>query len=172
MPFVCGATNLGEALRRIGEGASMIRTKGEAGTGDVVQAVTHARQILNDIKKIQRLDDEELMTEAKNLKAPYELVCEIKNTGKLPVVNFAAGGVATPADAALLMQIGVEGIFVGSGIFNSENPEKTADAIVQATTHFEDADLLAEVSKGLGAAMRGEEVSKINPEERLEKRGW
>ena len=166
MPFVCGATNLGEALRRIGEGASMIRTKGEAGTGDVVQAVTHARQILNDIKKIQRLDDEELMTEAKNLKAPYELVCEIKNTGKLPVVNFAAGGVATPADAALLMQIGVEGIFVGSGIFNSENPEKTADAIVQATTHFEDADLLAEVSKGLGAAMRGEEVSKINPEER------
>ena len=172
MPFVCGATNLGEALRRIGEGASMIRTKGEAGTGDVVQAVTHARQILNDIKKIQRLDDEELMTEAKNLQAPYELVCEIKNTGKLPVVNFAAGGVATPADAALLMQIGVEGIFVGSGIFNSENPEKTADAIVQATTHFEDADLLAEVSKGLGAAMRGEEVSKINPEERLEKRGW
>ncbi len=172
MPFVCGATNLGEALRRIGEGASMIRTKGEAGTGNVVQAVTHARQILNDIKKIQRLDDEELMTEAKNLKAPYELVCEIKNTGKLPVVNFAAGGVATPADAALLMQIGVEGIFVGSGIFNSENPEKTADAIVQATTHFEDADLLAEVSKGLGAAMRGEEVSKINPEERLEKRGW
>ena len=172
MPFVCGATNLGEALRRIGEGASMIRTKGEAGTGDVVQAVTHARQILNDIKKIQRLEDEELMTEAKNLQAPYELVCEIKNTGKLPVVNFAAGGVATPADAALLMQIGVEGIFVGSGIFNSENPEKTADAIVQATTHFEDADLLAEVSKGLGAAMRGEEVSKINPEERLEKRGW
>jgi len=172
MPFVCGATNLGEALRRIGEGASMIRTKGEAGTGDVVQAVTHARQILTDIKRIQRLDDEELMTEAKNLKAPYELVCEIKNTGKLPVVNFAAGGVATPADAALLMQIGVEGIFVGSGIFNSENPEKTADAIVQATTHFEDADLLAEVSKGLGAAMRGEEVSKINPEERLEKRGW
>jgi len=172
MPFVCGATNLGEALRRIGEGASMIRTKGEAGTGDVVQAVTHARQILNDIKKIQRLDDEELMTEAKNLQAPYELVCEIKNTGKLPVVNFAAGGVATPADAALLMQIGVEGIFVGSGIFNSENPEKTADAIVQATTHFEDADLLAEVSQGLGAAMRGEEVSKINPEERLEKRGW
>ena len=172
MPFVCGATNLGEALRRIGEGASMIRTKGEAGTGDVVQAVTHARQILNDIKKIQRLDDEELMTEAKNLRAPYELVCEIKNTGKLPVVNFAAGGVATPADAALLMQIGVEGIFVGSGIFNSENPEKTADAIVQATTHFEDADLLAEVSQGLGAAMRGEEVSKIKPEERLEKRGW
>ena len=138
MPFVCGATNLGEALRRIGEGASMIRTKGEAGTGDVVQAVTHARQILSDIKKIQRLDDEELMTEAKNLGAPYELVCEVKNTGKLPVVNFAAGGIATPADAALLMQIGVEGIFVGSGIFKSGNPSKMADAIVQATTHYED----------------------------------
>ena len=132
MPFVCGATNLGEALRRIGEGASMIRTKGEAGTGDVVQAVTHARQILSDIKKIQRLDDEELMTEAKNLGAPYELVCEVKNSGKLPVVNFAAGGIATPADAALLMQIGVEGIFVGSGIFKSGNPSKMADAIVQA----------------------------------------
>ena len=150
MPFVCGATNLGEALRRIGEGASMIRTKGEAGTGDVVQAVTHARQILSDIKKIQRLDDEELMTEAKNLGAPYELVCEVKNTGKLPVVNFAAGGIATPADAALLMQIGVEGIFVGSGIFKSGNPSKMADAIVQATTHYEDADLIAEVSKNLG----------------------
>ena len=172
MPFVCGATNLGEALRRIGEGASMIRTKGEAGTGDVVQAVTHARQILSDIKKIQRLDDEELMTEAKNLGAPYELVCEVKNTGKLPVVNFAAGGIATPADAALLMQIGVEGIFVGSGIFKSGNPSKMADAIVQATTHYEDADLIAEVSKNLGGAMKGDEVSKIDPSERLEKRGW
>ena len=172
MPFVCGATNLGEALRRIGEGASMIRTKGEAGTGDVVQAVTHARQILSDIKKIQRLDDEELMTEAKNLGAPYELVCEVKNTGKLPVVNFAAGGIATPADAALLMQIGVEGIFVGSGIFKSGNPSKMAEAIVQATTHYEDADLIAEVSKKLGGAMKGDEVSKIDPSERLEKRGW
>ena len=172
MPFVCGATNLGEALRRIGEGASMIRTKGEAGTGDVVQAVTHARQILSDIKKIQRLDDEELMTEAKNLGAPYELVCEVKNSGKLPVVNFAAGGIATPADAALLMQIGVEGIFVGSGIFKSGNPSKMADAIVQATTHYEDADLIAEISKNLGGAMKGDEVSKIDPSERLEKRGW
>ena len=172
MPFVCGATNLGEALRRIGEGASMIRTKGEAGTGDVVQAVTHARQILSDIKKIQRLDDEELMTEAKNLGAPYELVCEVKNSGKLPVVNFAAGGIATPADAALLMQIGVEGIFVGSGIFKSGNPSKMADAIVQATTHYEDADLIAEISKILGGAMKGDEVSKIDPSERLEKRGW
>jgi pyridoxal 5'-phosphate synthase pdxS subunit len=172
MPFVCGATNLGEALRRIGEGASMIRTKGEAGTGDVVQAVTHARQILSDIKKIQRLDDEELMTEAKNLGAPYELVCEVKNTGKLPVVNFAAGGIATPADAALLMQIGVEGVFVGSGIFKSGNPSKMADAIVQATTHYEDADLIAEISKNLGGAMKGDEVSKLDPSERLEKRGW
>ena len=172
MPFVCGATNLGEALRRIGEGASMIRTKGEAGTGDVVQAVTHARQILSDIKKIQRLDDEELMTEAKNLGAPYELVCEVKNTGKLPVVNFAAGGIATPADAALLLQIGVEGIFVGSGIFKSGNPSKMADAIVQATTHYEDAELIAEISKNLGGAMKGDEVSKLDPSERLEKRGW
>ena len=172
MPFVCGATNLGEALRRIGEGASMIRTKGEAGTGDVVQAVTHARQILSDIKKIQMLDDEELMTEAKNLGAPYELVCEVKNTGKLPVVNFAAGGIATPADAALLMQIGVEGVFVGSGIFKSGNPAKMADAIVQATTHYEDAELIAEISKNLGGAMKGDEVSKIDPSERLEKRGW
>ena len=172
MPFVCGATNLGEALRRIGEGASMIRTKGEAGTGDVVQAVTHARQILSDIKKIQRLDDEELMTEAKNLGAPYELVCEVKNSGKLPVVNFAAGGIATPADAALLMQIGVEGIFVGSGIFKRGNPSKMADAIVQATTHYEDADLIAEISKNLGGAMKGDEVSKIDPSERNEKRGW
>ena len=172
MPFVCGATNLGEALRRIGEGASMIRTKGEAGTGDVVQAVTHARQILSDIKKIQRLGDEELMTEAKNLGAPYELVCEIKNTGKLPVVNFAAGGIATPADAALMMQIGVEGVFVGSGIFKSGNPAKMADAIVQATTHYEDADLIAKVTQNLGGAMKGDEVSKLDPSERLEKRGW
>ena len=172
MPFVCGATNLGEALRRIGEGASMIRTKGEAGTGDVVQAVTHARQILSDIKKIQRLSDEELMTEAKNLGAPYELVCEIKNTGKLPVVNFAAGGIATPADAALMMQIGVEGVFVGSGIFKSGNPAKMADAIVQATTHYEDADLIAKVSQNLGGAMKSVEVSKLDPSERLEKRGW
>jgi|TARA_B110000116_G_scaffold163493_1_gene141361 pyridoxal 5'-phosphate synthase pdxS subunit len=172
MPFVCGATNLGEALRRIGEGASMIRTKGEAGTGDVVQAVTHARKILSDIKKIQRLNDEELMTEAKNLGAPYELVCEIKNTGKLPVVNFAAGGIATPADAALMMQIGVEGVFVGSGIFKSGNPAKMADAIVQATTHYEDADLIAKVSQNLGGAMKGDEVSKLDPSERLEKRGW
>ena len=172
MPFVCGATNLGEALRRIGEGASMIRTKGEAGTGDVVQAVTHARQILNDIKKIQRLDDEELMTEAKNLRAPYELVCEIKNTGKLPVVNFAAGGVATPADAALLMQIGVEGIFVGSGIFKSEDPRKMADAIVKETTHYNDPDQLVNISKGLGSAMPGIESNKISDEEKLALRGW
>ncbi len=172
MPFVCGATNLGEALRRIGEGASMIRTKGEAGTGDVVQAVTHARQILTDIKRIQRLDDEELMTEAKNLKAPYELVCEIKNTGKLPVVNFAAGGVATPADAALLMQIGVEGIFVGSGIFKSEDPEKRAKAIVDATTYYNDSSKLADISNNLKKAMKGLDIKEIPSDEMMQERGW
>ena len=172
MPFVCGATNLGEALRRIGEGAAMIRTKGEAGTGDVVQAVTHARTVLGHIKKIQHMDEEELMTEAKNLGAPFELVLEVHRTGKLPVVNFAAGGVATPADAALLMQIGVEGIFVGSGIFKSDNPEKMAAAIVKATTHYNDPEALAEYSRGLGGAMKGIEVNKMADEQRLEKRGW
>ena len=172
MPFVCGATNLGEALRRIGEGAAMIRTKGEAGTGDVVQAVTHARTVLGHIKKIQHMDEEELMTEAKNLGAPFELVLEVHRTGKLPVVNFAAGGVATPADAALLMQIGVEGIFVGSGIFKSDNPEKMAAAIVKATTHYNDPDSLAEYSRGLGSAMKGIEVNKMSDDQRLEKRGW
>ena len=172
MPFVCGATNLGEALRRIGEGAAMIRTKGEAGTGDVVQAVTHARTVLGQIKKVQHMDEEELMTEAKELGAPYELVLEVHRTGKLPVVNFAAGGVATPADAALLMQIGVEGIFVGSGIFKSDNPEKMAAAIVKATTHYNDPEMLAEISRGLGGAMRGIEVNKMADEQRLEKRGW
>ena len=172
MPFVCGATNLGEALRRIGEGAAMIRTKGEAGTGDVVQAVTHARTVLGHIKKIQHMDEEELMTEAKNLGAPFELVLEVHRTGKLPVVNFAAGGVATPADAALLMQIGVEGIFVGSGIFKSDNPEKMAAAIVKATTHYNDPEALAEYSRGLGGAMKGIEVNKMTDEQRLEKRGW
>ncbi len=172
MPFVCGATNLGEALRRIGEGAAMIRTKGEAGTGDVVQAVTHARTVLGHIKKIQHMDEEELMTEAKNLGAPFELILEVHRTGKLPVVNFAAGGIATPADAALLMQIGVEGVFVGSGIFKSENPPKMADAIVRATTHYNDPEMLAEISRGLGDAMAGLEVNKMVDEERLEKRGW
>jgi pyridoxal 5'-phosphate synthase pdxS subunit len=172
MPFVCGATNLGEALRRIGEGAAMIRTKGEAGTGDVVQAVTHARTVLGNITKIQHMDEQELMTEAKNLGAPYELVLEVHRTGKLPVVNFAAGGVATPADAALLMQIGVEGIFVGSGIFKSDNPAKMAAAIVKATTYYNDPDMLADISRGLGGAMRGIEVNKMPEEQKLEKRGW
>lgn len=172
MPFVCGCTNLGEALRRIGEGAAMIRTKGEAGTGDVVQAVTHARNVLGHITKIKNMPEQELMTEAKNLGAPYELIREIHDTGKLPVVNFAAGGIATPADAALLMQIGVEGVFVGSGIFKSSEPEKMAAAIVKATTHFDNPDILAEISAGLGKAMPGLEVSKMADSERLEKRGW
>ncbi len=172
MPFVCGCTNLGEALRRIGEGAAMIRTKGEAGTGDVVQAVTHARSVLGEIRKIKNMPEQELMTEAKKLGAPYELIYEIHKTGKLPVVNFAAGGVATPADAALLMQIGVEGIFVGSGIFKAENPAKTAAAIVRATTHFNDPDEVARVSAGLGSAMRGIAVATLPAADRLEKRGW
>lgn len=171
MPFVCGCTDLGEALRRIGEGAAMIRTKGEAGTGDIVQAVTHARTVLGNITKIVNMPAQELMTEAKNLDAPYELIREIHDTGKLPVVNFAAGGIATPADAALLMQIGVEGVFVGSGIFKSDEPELMAAAIVKATTHFEDPDMLAEISAGLGKAMPGLEVNKMDDAERLEKRG-
>ncbi|MGA0275748.1 MAG: pyridoxal 5'-phosphate synthase lyase subunit PdxS [Dehalococcoidia bacterium] len=172
MPFVCGATNLGEALRRIGEGAAMIRTKGEAGTGDIVQAVTHARTVLGEIRRLQQLPTEELMTAAKNLQAPYELIVEVHRTGKLPVVNFAAGGVATPADAALLMQIGVEGVFVGSGIFKSSNPAKMADAIVRATTHYNDPDMIAEISRGLGDAMPGIETNKMADSERLETRGW
>ena len=172
MPFVCGCTDLGEALRRIGEGAAMIRTKGEAGTGDIVQAVTHARTVLGHIKKIENMPAQELMTEAKNLGAPYELIREIHDTGKLPVVNFAAGGIATPADAALLMQIGVEGVFVGSGIFKSDEPELMAAAIVKATTHFDNPDMLAEISAGLGKAMPGLEVNKMDDSERLEKRGW
>ena len=172
MPFVCGATNLGEALRRIGEGAAMIRTKGEAGTGDIVQAVTHAREVIGHIKKIQNMPEEQLMTEAKNIGAPYELILEIHKTGELPVVNFAAGGVATPADAALLMQIGVQGIFVGSGIFKSEDPRKMADAIVKATTHYNDPDQLVNISKGLGSAMPGIESNKIDDDEKLAARGW
>ena len=172
VPFVCGARNLGEALRRIGEGAAMIRTKGEAGTGNIVEAVRHARSVLGEIKRIQNMDEIELMALARDLQAPFELVKNIHKTGKLPVVNFAAGGIASPADAALMMQIGVEGIFVGSGIFKSGNPAKMADAIVQATTHYEDAELIAEISKNLGGAMKGDEVSKIDPSERLEKRGW
>ncbi len=172
MPFVCGCRDLGEALRRIGEGSAMIRTKGEAGTGDVVQAVKHARTVLGQIRRLSTMDETELMAEAKKLGAPYELVTEVARTGKLPVVNFAAGGVATPADAALLMQIGVDGIFVGSGIFKSTEPSKRADAIVQATTHYQDPDVLANVSAGLGEPMSGIETSKLAEESRLETRGW
>ena len=172
MPFVCGARNLGEALRRIGEGAAMIRTKGEAGTGDVVHAVTHARQILSDIRKLQNMPEEELMSAARDFQAPYELVLEVHKNGKLPVVNFSAGGIATPSDAALMMQIGVEGVFVGSGIFKSSNPSKMAEAIVKATTHYNDPDMLAEISAGLGDAMPGIEANKINEKDQLQTRGW
>ncbi len=170
VPFVCGATNLGEALRRIGEGASMIRTKGEAGTGDVVNAVTHMRTMMDEIKKVQASPEEELMTIAKNLGAPYDLVKYVHDNGKLPVVNFAAGGIATPADAALMMQLGSEGVFVGSGIFKSGNPEKRAKAIVLATTYYNDPKKLAEVSEDLGEAMSGVSSSEIK--ETYAERGW
>lgn len=170
VPFVCGATNIGEALRRIGEGASMIRTKGEAGTGDIVQAVTHMRTMTKQIKEIQNATEEELMTLAKNYGAPYDLVKEVHETGELPVVNFAAGGVATPADAALMMQLGSEGVFVGSGIFKSDNPEKRARAIVLATTYYNDPKKLAEVSEDLGEAMFGINANEL--ETRYEERGW
>ena len=172
VPFVCGCRNLGEALRRIGEGAAMIRTKGEAGTGNVVEAVRHARSVLGEIKRIQHMDSTELMATARDLQAPYELVAEIHETGKLPVVNFAAGGIATPSHAALMMQIGVEGVFVGSGIFKSNNPQLMANAIVKATTHYEDPDIIAEVSTGLGDAMRGLDVRTMPVEEQLATRGW
>lgn len=174
MPFVCGCTNLGEALRRIGEGAAMIRTKGEAGTGDVVEAVTHAREVLGHIKKIQNMPEDQLMTEAKNLGAPYELVREVHETGRLPVVNFAAGGIATPADAALMMQLGVDGVFVGSGIFKAEKSSqaKRATAIVKATTHYRDAGIVADVSRGIGEAMVGINTSQMPESEQLATRGW
>ncbi|MDM8520915.1 pyridoxal 5'-phosphate synthase lyase subunit PdxS [Anaerolineales bacterium HSG6] len=172
VPFVCGCRNLGEALRRIGEGAAMIRTKGEAGTGDVVEAVRHARTVLGAIRNLQQMPDEELMTYAKELGAPYELVKETKRLGRLPVVNFAAGGVATPADAALMMQLGVDGVFVGSGIFKSGDPSKRAKAIVKAVTHYQNAEILAEVSKNLGEAMVGISVSSLPKEEMLGERGW
>ena len=170
VPFVCGATNIGEALRRIGEGASMIRTKGEAGTGDVVQAVTHMRTMMDQIKEIKNANEEELMTISKNFNAPYELVKYVHENGKLPVVNFAAGGIATPADAALMMQLGSEGVFVGSGIFKSENPEKRARAIVLATTFYNDPVKLAEVSENLGDAMKGSSCEEI--ETKYAERGW
>jgi pyridoxal 5'-phosphate synthase pdxS subunit len=172
VPFVCGARDLGEALRRIGEGASMMRTKGEAGTGNIVEAVRHMRAIMGGIRRLQSLPEEELMTEAKNLGAPYELVREIAQTGKLPVVNFSAGGVATPADAALMMRLGAEGIFVGSGIFKSGDPLARAKAIVRATTHFQDAHIVAEVSRNLGEPMVGINLDTLPEEALMAKRGW
>jgi len=172
VPFVCGCRNLGEALRRIGEGAAMIRTKGEAGTGNIVEAVRHMRSVCSGIRRLTLLGAEEMMAEAKNLGAPYELVRLVAAEGKLPVPNFAAGGIATPADASLMMQLGAEAVFVGSGIFKSEDPAKRAKAIVRATTHFGDAKIVAEVSRGLGVAMHGIETSKIPEGELLQTRGW
>lgn len=172
VPFVCGCRNLGEALRRIGEGAAMIRTKGEAGTGNVVEAVRHQRQVQGDIRRIQAMPREELMTAAKELGAPYELVVLVHETGKLPVVNFAAGGVATPADAALMMLLGSEGVFVGSGIFKSGDPFKRAKAIVQAVTHYNNPKLLAEISKDLGEPMVGIDISQLPQDQLLSQRGW
>ena len=172
VPFVCGATNLGEALRRIGEGAAMIRTKGEAGTGDIVNAVTHMRAVFGGIRRLQSLRTDELYAEAKNLQAPYELVRFVAENGRLPVVTFTAGGIATPADASLVMQLGADGVFVGSGIFKSGNPELRAKAIVEATTHFQDAKILAEVSTGLGEPMVGISSASLANGERLEVRGW
>ncbi len=172
VPFVCGCRNLGEALRRIGEGAAMIRTKGEAGTGDVVEAVRHARTVLGEIRRLQNLPEEELMTFAKEIGAPFELVVETRKLGRLPVVNFAAGGIATPADAALMMQLGVDGVFVGSGIFKSGDPSKRATAIVKATTHYKDAKILADVSRNLGEAMVGRQISSMADAEKIATRGW
>jgi pyridoxal 5'-phosphate synthase pdxS subunit len=172
IPFVCGARNLGEALRRIGEGASMIRTKGEAGTGNVVEAVRHMRTITAEIKKLTTLGKEELMTAAKELQAPFELVKYVAENGKLPVVNFAAGGIATPADAALMMQLGAEGVFVGSGIFKSENPEKRAAAIVKATTYYDKPEIIAEVSEGLGEAMNSIDIRQLDEKDLYASRGW
>jgi len=171
-PFVCGCRNLGEALRRIGEGAAMIRTKGEAGTGDVVEAVRHARAVFGEIKKLVNLPEEELMSYSKNIGAPFELVKETRELGNLPVVNFAAGGIATPADAALMMQLGVDGVFVGSGIFKSGDPAKRGAAIVKAVTHFEDPKILAEISRNLGDPMVGRNVVDLEENERLAERGW
>jgi pyridoxal 5'-phosphate synthase pdxS subunit len=172
VPFVCGCRNLGEALRRLGEGAAMIRTKGEAGTGDIVEAVRHMRAVMDEIRRLSRMPEEEWMVAAKELQAPYELVAEVARTGKLPVVNFAAGGVATPADAALMMQLGADGVFVGSGIFKSEDPSSRARAIVRATTHYNDAKIIADVSRGIGSAMPGIELSTLSSEQRMASRGW
>lgn len=172
VPFVCGCRDLGEAARRIGEGASMLRTKGEPGTGNVVEAVRHMRKVQAQVRKVSVMSDDELMTEAKNLGAPFDVLKQIKELGKLPVVNFAAGGVATPADAALMMELGADGVFVGSGIFKSENPEKFANAIVQATTYYTDYELIGKLSKELGTPMKGIEISKLAPQERMQERGW
>src|SRR3954464_15188159 len=172
IPFVCGATDLGEALRRISEGAAMIRTKGEAGTGNVVEAVRHMRRIQGDVRRLQAMDATELPTAAKELRAPLDLVRAVAEAGKLPVVNFSAGGIATPADAALMMQLGAEGVFVGSGIFKSEDPERTGAAIVEATTHYDDPERVAQASRGLGAAMAGIEIGALGENGLLQNRGW
>lgn len=172
VPFVCGCRNLGEALRRIGEGAAMIRTKGEAGTGNVVEAVRHMRAVMDGIRELQSAPQDELMAKAKEMGAPFEIVVEIHKTGKLPVVNFAAGGVATPADAALMMQLGADGVFVGSGIFKSSNPSARAQAVVKATTHYNDPQIVAEVSKNLGEPMQGMDIKQIPEKELLAPRGW
>ncbi len=172
VPFVCGARNLGEALRRIGEGAAMIRTKGEPGTGNIVEAVRHMREVMDEIRRLENMPKEELMTKAKELGAPFELLQEVSQKGKLPVVNFAAGGIATPADAALMMQLGADGVFVGSGIFKSDDPKIMAKAIVEATTHYDNPKIIAQVSEGLGEAMKGIEISQISAAERMQDRGW
>ena len=172
VPFVCGARNLGEALRRIGEGAAMIRTKGEPGTGNIVEAVRHMREVMDEIRRLKNMPKEELMTKAKELGAPFELLQEVAQKGKLPVVNFAAGGIATPADAALMMQLGADGVFVGSGIFKSDDPKIRARAIVEATTHYDNPKIIAQVSEGLGEAMKGIEISQIASAERMQDRGW
>lgn len=172
VPFVCGCRDLGEAARRIGEGASMLRTKGEPGTGNIVEAVRHIRKVNAQVRKVIGMTEDELMTEAKLLGAPFELLREIKRLGRLPVVNFAAGGVATPADAALMMELGADGVFVGSGIFKSENPEKFARAIVEATTHYKDYKLIAEISKELGVPMKGIDIAQLGHNERMQERGW
>lgn len=172
VPFVCGCRNLGEAARRIGEGAAMLRTKGEPGTGNIVEAVRHLRQVNAEVRAIVAMNEDEIMTAAKNFGAPYEVLLEMKRLGRLPVVNFAAGGVATPADAALMMELGADGVFVGSGIFKAENPEKFARAIVQATTHYKDYALIAEVSKEIGTPMKGIDIGQLAASERMQERGW
>ncbi|WP_192946940.1 pyridoxal 5'-phosphate synthase lyase subunit PdxS [Staphylococcus cohnii] len=172
VPFVCGCRNLGEAARRIGEGAAMLRTKGEPGTGNIVEAVRHIRQVNAEVSRITVMNDDEIMTEAKNIGAPFDVLKSIKENGKLPVVNFAAGGVATPQDAALMMELGADGVFVGSGIFKSEDPEKFAKAIVQATTHYQDYELIGRLAKKLGTAMKGLDINDLSLEERMQERGW